>query len=175
MATDRGAPDTEGPRQQTAMIGRFSGFRIVLLTAPSPQNCLMLQRHYPSSANGSLRRSSPITAAGPRWILTTLPSLVRRSGHRNRELFNCQSAKLFTCARKSPTKRPRRQHRLTRNAVRWTKSRLACWTRAPWASGTAIGGGACPRGASPRRVAQVAPATWGYDSSTSQHQAAHAP
>lgn len=63
-----------GGHDNTA-TGRSSGFRIILLAAPSPRN----------TREWHLRRSSPITAAGPRWLLTTFPetSLRERPGPRN--------------------------------------------------------------------------------------------
>ena len=36
-------------------------------------------------------RSSPITAAGPRWICTTFPFTSAQADTGNRELFTCQS------------------------------------------------------------------------------------
>ncbi len=151
MATDRGAPDTEGPRQQTAMIGRFSGLRIVLLTAPSPQGCPMHQRHRTRPANGSLRRSSPITAAGPRWIFTTFPLT---SAEADTEIANYSIVKVqdFSPAHGSlPQSTPGVNTDSPVTLAAGPRSRRACWTRAPRASGAAIGGGARPCGASPRR------------------------
>lgn len=47
-------------------------YGFVLLTAPSPSFAGRAM-HGRLAANGLLRRSSPITAAGPRWIRTTFP------------------------------------------------------------------------------------------------------
>ncbi len=44
----------------------------------------------PSTANGLVWRSSPITAAGPRWILTTFPIRPNDADTGNRNLFTFQ-------------------------------------------------------------------------------------
>ena len=86
-----GTPSPKAPCRKTAITGRFSGLRIILLTTPSPRcsSCCLAQEPISyarqadaQTANGKLWRSSPITAAGPRWFCTTFPFSVRPSGHR---------------------------------------------------------------------------------------------
>jgi len=106
-AADRGTPSSKAPRQQTTITGRFSGLRIILLTTPSPQSATscgttknptgpraLARAVMPNAANLRMAvkwRSSPITAAGPRWICTTFPFTSVQADTGNRELFTCQS------------------------------------------------------------------------------------
>ena len=90
MATDRSAPNTESPRQHAATTGRFSGLRIVLLTTPSPRGQTESLQFAPPRMV-LLWRSYPITAAGPRWILTTFPCVAPACDTGHRVLFNCQN------------------------------------------------------------------------------------
>ena len=53
-----------------------------LLATPSPRSCGLLRMQRAPSTNGIMWFSSPITAAGPRWIFTTFPFRPSRDGHR---------------------------------------------------------------------------------------------
>jgi len=85
------APTSKAPHQRTAITGRFSGLRIKLLAAPSPRFRTWHDVQGADPRMALLRRSSPITAAGPRWIRTTFPFIRPKPDTGNRDLFTCQS------------------------------------------------------------------------------------
>lgn len=77
IATDRVAPISESANLDHATTGRSSGFRIILrprlLRSRASSKCACS-----GESNGIQRPSSPITAAGPRWIRTTFRSIAPR-------------------------------------------------------------------------------------------------
>ena len=80
------ASSSSKDRQSKRHSGRSSGFRIVLLTAPSHVEVNLTDECLRRS--GLLQRSSPVTAAGPRRILTVFPILPpsnKPGGHPSRE------------------------------------------------------------------------------------------
>ncbi len=66
-------PERPGHNNWTTATGRSSGLRIVLLAAPSHLWSAVSPETVIRRAMAFLRRSSPITAAAPRWIRTTFP------------------------------------------------------------------------------------------------------
>src|SRR5262249_8486813 len=89
-------------RSYVRRLGRSSGFRIQLLTAPSRGRlCRAGPVSHPSSCEQWLsQRSSPVTAAGPRRIHTVFPILL--PGNKSSETPRSLSAG----SRSAPCERP---------------------------------------------------------------------